>query len=85
MKHKAGAGWDNDGKPGNQVATKSMTSHEISYRNPAIITLYLKFINEMNESGADNKYKFKNSCRQRGKPKFVVQPYNNPNRNVYKK
>ena len=38
------AGWDNNGKPGNQVATKSLPSHEIFGRNPAIITIYVKFI-----------------------------------------
>ena len=38
------AGWDNNGKPGNQVATKSLPSHKIFGRNPAIITIYVKFI-----------------------------------------
>ena len=37
-------GWDNNGKTGNQVATKSLPSHEIFGRNPAIITIYVKFI-----------------------------------------
>ena len=38
------AGWDNNGKPGNQVATKSLPSHEIFGRNPIVITICLKFI-----------------------------------------
>ena len=33
-------GWDNKGKPGNQVATKTLLSN----RKPAIITIYVKFI-----------------------------------------
>ena len=35
---------------GNQVATKSWPSHKIFSRNPAIITIYVKFIYQMNES-----------------------------------
>ena len=41
-RHYLDAGWDNNGKPGNQVAKKS--SHKIFGRNPAIITKYLRFI-----------------------------------------
>ena len=37
-------GWDNNGKPGNQFATKSLPSHEIFGRNPDIITIYVKYI-----------------------------------------
>ena len=46
LKHKMHLtpGWDNNGKPGNQVATKSLPSHKIFGRNPAIITIYVKFI-----------------------------------------
>ena len=43
-------GWDNNGKPGNQVAKKSLPSQEIFGINPAIITIYVKFLYEMNES-----------------------------------
>ena len=38
------SGWDNNGKPGNQVAKKSLPSHEIFDSNPVIITIYVKFI-----------------------------------------
>ena len=33
-------GWDNNGKPGNQVATKSLPSSEIFGKNPAFIIIY---------------------------------------------
>ena len=39
-----GSEWDNNGKPGNQVATKSEHSNEIFGKNPDIITIYEKFI-----------------------------------------
>ena len=35
------SGWDNNGKPGNQVATKSLPSSEIFGKNPAFIILYV--------------------------------------------
>ena len=37
-------GWDNNGKPGKQVATKSLPTLKIFGRNPAIITIYVNFI-----------------------------------------
>ena len=39
------AGWDNNGKPENQVATKSLPSSEISGKNPAVINIYVNLIN----------------------------------------
>ena len=40
-------GWDTNGKPGNQVATKSLPSYEKFGRNPVIITIYVKFIHPL--------------------------------------
>ena len=37
-------GWDNNGKPGNQVATKSLPSSEIFCKNPALIIIYVNLI-----------------------------------------
>ena len=37
-------GWDNNGKPGNQVATKSLPSSEIFGKNPAFIIIYVNLI-----------------------------------------
>ena len=42
-------GWDNNGKPGNQVATKSLPSSEIFGKNPAFIIIYVN-IKGMNVS-----------------------------------
>ena len=43
-------GWHNNGKPRNQVATKSLPSHEIFGRNPAILKIDMNFIYKMNAS-----------------------------------
>ena len=37
-------GWDNNGKPGNQVATKILPSSKIFGKNPAFIVIYVNSI-----------------------------------------
>ena len=38
------SGWDNNGKPGNQVATKSLPSSEIFGKNTAFLIIYVNLI-----------------------------------------
>ena len=54
------SGWDNNGKPGNQVATKSLPSSEIFGKNHAFIIINVNLIYQRNEcEPTTNRYPLK--------------------------
>ena len=56
------AGWDNNGKPGIQVATKSLSSSKIFGENPAFIIIYVNLI-----------YKGMNASKQPIDLRYLIQ------------